>query len=145
MGMLLFLLFSAAVFFVAYLTIGRALSRMFKLDPKVITPAHEMRDGLDFEPACTSVLLPQHFSAIAAAGPVVGPIVAGIYFGWGPAWIWILLGSIFIGGIHDFTAMVASIRHRGRTVATSEGDLKDASGKLYAHATTTCIIFPAKG
>ena len=57
-------------------------------------------------------LLSQHFSAIAAAGPIVGPILAGVMFGWLPALIWILVGSIFIGGVHDFTALVASIRHR---------------------------------
>jgi carbon starvation protein len=64
-----------------------------------------------------SYLLPQHFSAIAAAGPIVGPILAAIYFGWGPAWLWIILGSVLIGGIHDFSALVASVRHRGRSVA----------------------------
>jgi carbon starvation protein len=62
-------------------------------------------------------LLGQHFSAIAAAGPIVGPILAGIYFGWLPALLWILVGSIFIGGVHDMTALVASIRHKARSIA----------------------------
>ena len=61
--------------------------------------------------------MPQHFSAIAAAGPIVGPILAGLTFGWLPALIWILVGSIFIGGVHDFGALVASIRHKARSIA----------------------------
>ncbi len=117
MNLLLFLVVSFVFLAAAYAVIGRALSRMFSLSANASTPAHSQRDGLDFEPARTSYLLPQHFSAIAAAGPIVGPILAGVYFGWGPAWIWILLGSVFIGGIHDFTALVASVRHRARSIA----------------------------
>lgn len=117
MSLVLFLAVSAAILAVAYVVIGAALARYFHLSPTARTPAVDQRDGLDFEPARTSVLLPQHFSAIAAAGPVVGPILAALYFGWGPAWIWILLGGIFIGGIHDFLALIASVRHRGQSVA----------------------------
>lgn len=117
MALLLYLGFSLAVLLCAYLVIGRALGRFFGLNTTETTPAFLMRDGLDYEPARMSYLLPQHFSAIAAAGPIVGPILAGVYFGWGPAWIWILFGSIFIGGIHDFTALIASVRHHGRSVA----------------------------
>jgi len=76
-----------------------------------------MQDGLDYEPLTPTALLPQHFSAIAAAGPIVGPILAGLTFGWLPALIWILVGSIFIGGVHDFSALVASIRHKARSIA----------------------------
>ncbi len=68
-------------------------------------------------PIESKFLLSQHFSAIAAAGPIVGPILAGVMFGWLPALIWILVGSIFIGGVHDFTALVASIRHKARSIA----------------------------
>jgi carbon starvation protein len=77
----------------------------------------EQRDGVDFEPIEPKFLMSQHFSAIAAAGPIVGPVLAGIYFGWLPALAWILIGSILIGGVHDFTALVASIRHRARSIA----------------------------
>src|SRR5690349_23014297 len=76
-----------------------------------------MRDGLDYEPIEPKSLLSQHFSAIAAAGPIVGPILAGVMFGWLPALIWILVGSIFIGGVHDFSALVASVRHKAKTIA----------------------------
>jgi carbon starvation protein len=117
MGLLAYLGVSFAVLFVAYRVVGQMLVRVFHLSAEETTPAHTMRDGLDYEPARAGYLLPQHFSAIAAAGPIVGPILAGLYFGWGPAWLWILFGSIFIGGIHDFTALVASVRHRSRSVA----------------------------
>jgi carbon starvation protein len=76
-----------------------------------------MYDGTDYVPAKTPVLFGHHFSSIAGAGPIVGPILAGLFFGWLPAVIWIILGSIFVGGVHDFGSMVASIRHKARSVA----------------------------
>ncbi len=117
MGLIFFLAVSALVLITAYWVVGRALTRVFHLTIDAYTPSHTMRDGLDYEPARLSYLLPQHFSAIAAAGPIVGPILAGMYFGWGPAWLWILFGSILVGGIHDFTALIASVRHHARSVA----------------------------
>lgn len=117
MALLGFLAVSFVILAAGYLVGGHILSRVFRLDDGRVTPAHSMRDALDFEPARTSYLLPQHFSAIAAAGPIVGPILAAMYFGWGPAWLWILFGSILIGGIHDLSALVASVRHRARSVA----------------------------
>jgi len=112
-----FLCASALFFFLAYRILGRKLASYFALNAETRTPAHERRDGLDFEPAKTSYLLPQHFSAIAAAGPIVGPILAGTLFGWFPTWLWILFGAVLIGGIHDFTTLVASVRHGGRSIA----------------------------
>src|SRR3954453_4306713 len=117
MNLLYIVLPSALILLTAYFTYGRLLSRLFQLDPRRKTPAHEMQDGLDYEPLTPSALLPQHFSAIAAAGPIVGPILAGLTFGWLPALIWILVGSIFIGGVHDFAALVASVRHKARSIA----------------------------
>ena len=110
-------LISAVVLIVAYRLYGSLLARLLKLDPEAITPAVELRDNVDYEPAEPKLLMGQHFSAIAAAGPIVGPILAGVMFGWLPALIWILIGSVFIGGVHDFTALVASIRHRARSIA----------------------------
>jgi carbon starvation protein len=108
---------SAVILIAAYFIYGSILARLFQLDPKRKTPAFEMQDGLDYEPLATSSLVPQHFSAIAAAGPIVGPILAGLVFGWLPALIWIIVGSILIGGVHDFSALVASIRHKARSIA----------------------------
>src|SRR4026207_453432 len=117
MNLLCIVVPSAVVLLVAYFTYGRLLARLFELDPNRKTPAYELQDGLDYEPLTPSALLPQNFSAIAAAGPIVGPILAGLTFGWLPALIWILVGSIFIGGVHDFGALVASIRHKARSIA----------------------------
>ena len=117
MSLILFLAVSGLVLAWAYRWYGRLLARYLQLDPNVRTPAHTQRDGLDYEPASKSWLLPQHFSAIAAAGPVVGPILAGTYFGWLPSWLWIIFGAIFIGGVHDLMTLVASVRHGAKSIA----------------------------
>jgi len=99
-----------------YIFFGRFLSRYFGLDPKVCTPAVEINDGVDYVPAKAGFLVGQHLSAIAAAGPIVGPVLAGIWFGWLPAILWIVLGAIFIGGVHDLAALVASVRHKALSI-----------------------------
>lgn len=96
---------------------GNYLSKKLKIDAKRKTPAHVLYDGIDYVPAPTPVLLGHHFSSIAGAGPVVGPIIAALYFGWLPALIWVIIGSIFIGGVHDFSAIVISIRNQGKSIA----------------------------
>jgi carbon starvation protein len=115
--MVLIVVGSAILLLVAYLTYGRVLPRLFRLDDATPTPAVAQRDDLDYAPLEQAPLLSQHFSAIAAAGPIVGPILAGVMFGWLPALIWIVFGSILIGGVHDFSALVASVRHRGGSIA----------------------------
>ena len=117
MELLGIVLAAAVVFTVAYFTYGRLLARLLKLDDRRATPAVTMRDDVDYQPIEPKFLMGQHFSAIAAAGPVVGPILAGVMFGWLPALLWIVIGSIFIGGVHDMTALVASIRHKARSIA----------------------------
>lgn len=108
---------AAVVLTVAYVVYGRILARLLELDRYRPTPAIQLRDDLDYVPIPSKFLLSQHFSAIAAAGPIVGPILAGIYFGWLPALLWILIGSIFIGGVHDITSLTASIRHKAMSIA----------------------------
>jgi carbon starvation protein len=105
-----------AVLAVAYVTYGRLVTRWLGLDSSRPTPAVELNDGNDYVPAPVPVVLGGHFTAIAAAGPVVGPILAGLAFGWLPALLWIVLGSIFIGGVHDASSLFASIRHRARSI-----------------------------
>jgi carbon starvation protein len=117
MSLLPIIVCSAVVLSIAYVTYGRLVARLLKLDPTKPTPAVEMRDGLDYEPIESKFLMSQHFSAIAAAGPIVGPIAAGLAFGWVPALIWILVGSIFIGGVHDMAALTASVRHKAGSIA----------------------------
>ena len=96
---------------------GRFVARQFALDDASPTPAVAREDGVDFVPTRPFYLLGQHFSAIAAAGPVAGPILACQQFGWLPCILWIGLGVVFIGAVHDFAALVASVRHGGRSIA----------------------------
>src|SRR3972149_9856781 len=109
-------LISIVIFAIAYVVYGRFMARQLGLDDSRSTPAHELNDGIDFVPAKAPLLLGQHFSAIAAAGPIVGPILAGIWFGWLPAALWIIIGAIFIGGVHAITAATASVRHQGGAI-----------------------------
>ncbi len=117
MYLVVIVLISGIVLFIAYKTYGTILAKLFKVDPDRQTPAVEMRDDIDYVPIPSKFLLGQHFSAIAAAGPIVGPILAGVMFGWVPALIWIIVGSILIGGVHDFGSLMASIRHKARSIA----------------------------
>ena len=109
-------LVSMLVFLAGYKFYGGFLSRLVKLDNSHKTPACEMDDGVDYVPARASLLLGQHFSAIAAAGPIVGPILAALWFGWLPALLWVVFGAIFIGGAHDFSSLAASIRHKAASI-----------------------------
>lgn len=105
------------LFGLAYLGYSRLLARKVGLSDAQPTPACTMTDGIDFVPAKAPFLLGQHFSAIAAAGPIVGPILAGLSFGWLPTLLWIVLGAIFIGAVHDFSSLIGSVRHKARSVA----------------------------
>ncbi len=105
------------VFAIAFFTYGRYLARLFGLDPTRPVPAALKEDGIDFVPTRPAYLLGQHFSAISAAGPIVGPIVAGIPFGWLPALLWVVVGAVFIGAMHDFSALIGSVRHGASSVA----------------------------
>lgn len=106
-----------AILVVGYLAYGGFLARQYRLDDARVTPAIAKNDGLDFVPARPFYLLSQHFSAIAAAGPIAGPILACAAFGWLPCVLWIVLGVIFIGAVHDFSALVASVRHGAHSIA----------------------------
>jgi len=105
------------LFGISYRFYGKFLSRKFQIDASRPTPAQTNYDGVDYVPARAPVLFGHHFASIAGAGPIVGTIVAAA-FGWLPAALWIIIGSIFIGGTHDFGAIVVSIRHRGHSIAT---------------------------
>lgn len=110
-------LLACLLFMLAYLRYGKFLKRHFGVDNKNHPPSLHMYDGVDYVPAPALVLFGHHFSSIAGAGPVLGPIIAGVAFGWGPVWLWIVFGSIFIGGVHDFSSLVISLRNRGRSIA----------------------------
>lgn len=116
--MLAVLLLGGVVLFVlAYRFYGGWIAAKLGLDDRRAVPSEYLFDGMDYVPARTAVLFGHHFSSIAGAGPIVGPVLAGLFFGWGPVVLWIVLGSILVGGVHDFGSMVASIRHKARSVA----------------------------
>jgi carbon starvation protein len=110
-------LLAILLFVLAYRYYGRFLEKHFDADDSRPTPSHTDYDGVDRVPAKTAVLLGHHFSSIAGAGPIVGPIIAAAAFGWMPALLWIVIGSIFVGGVHDYSSLMASIRHKARSIA----------------------------
>ncbi len=111
------LLIGSTVFLgLGYLVYSRLLAAAFALDPSAVTPAVRDEDGEDFLPTPTAYLFSQHFSAIAAAGPIAGPILACRDFGWLPCLLWIGFGVVFLGAVHDFGALIASVRNGGRSI-----------------------------
>lgn len=110
-------------FILAYHTYGRWLAgRIFQLDANAVTPSHELRDDVDYVPTGRHVIFGHHFTSIAGTGPIVGPAIA-VFWGWLPALLWVVLGSIFIGAVHDFGALVVSLRNRGQTLGEVAGRL----------------------
>ncbi|MCA8991322.1 MAG: carbon starvation protein A [Planctomycetaceae bacterium] len=117
-------------FIVAYHTYGRWLGKkIFELDPKAVVPAEELRDDVDYAPTPRQVIFGHHFTSIAGTGPIVGPAIA-VFWGWLPALLWVLLGSIFIGAVHDFGSLVISLRNRGQTVGEIAGRLISKRARL---------------
>ncbi len=115
MNALILVLISIAAFSIAYLTYGAWLTKQWGIDDTKPTPAHTRGDGVDYVPASSAVLLGHHFASIAGAGPIVGPIAAAI-FGWIPVLLWIIVGSIFFGGVQDYSSLFASVRHEGKSI-----------------------------
>ncbi|MDD5807200.1 MAG: carbon starvation protein A [Eggerthellales bacterium] len=143
MNAMLVLLVSIAVLVAGYFLYGGWLAKQWGVDPSRPTPAHSMEDGVDYVPAKPYVVLGHHFSSIAGAGPINGPIQAAI-FGWVPVLLWVLIGGIFFGAMHDFGALFASIRHKGQTIATVIRDNIDGSAKklfcIFAYLTLILVV-----
>ncbi|MFH1997062.1 MAG: carbon starvation protein A [Candidatus Omnitrophota bacterium] len=134
MNSLLLLGVSLAIFWIGYRSYGGYFSRLLGVDPSRPTPAHVKDDGVDYVPAKHwLVLFGHHFSSIAGAGPIIGPIIAVSIWGWGPPVLFILLGSILIGGIHDLGALFVSIRYGGSSIASVTSELiSKRAKKLFA-------------
>lgn len=115
MTALLIILAAIALLFCGYVFYGKWLSKQWGIDENLETPAKKMSDGVDYVEAKPAVLMGHHFSSIAGAGPINGPIQAAI-FGWVPVFLWCVIGGIFFGGVHDYGALFASIRHDGKSV-----------------------------
>ncbi|MCF6094989.1 carbon starvation protein A [Microaerobacter geothermalis] len=130
-------------FLVAYVTYGAWVAKKMGIDPLRKTPAHSMGDGVDYVPAKAPVLLGHHFASIAGASPIIGPITAAV-FGWIPAFLWIVLGGIFFGAVHDFTSLFASVRHKGKSIGQIINENVGATGKklfnIFAWLTLVLII-----
>ena len=106
-----------------YLVYSRFIAtRIFRLDPDFKTPAHEYEDGVDFVPTNRYILWGHHFTSVAGAAPIVGPAIAVIW-GWLPAFLWVVLGTIFFAGVHDSGAIWASVRNKAKSVGALTGDV----------------------
>lgn len=121
---------SLVLYVVAYHTYGRWLARrFFRLDAEAAVPSRQLNDGQDYVPTRREILFGHHFTSIAGTGPVVGPALAVIW-GWVPALIWVLLGCIFMGAVHDFGSLVVSMRNRGQTIGEVAGRLINPRVKI---------------
>ncbi len=116
MNIVIAMLLSIIGLIVGFLTWGKYVARKSGVDPNIPTPAVRINDGVDYVPTKPIVLLGHHYASIAAAGPIIGPTLALIY-GFIPTWLWLLLGVIFIGAVHDFSALFVSVRENGRSIA----------------------------
>ena len=130
MGTFLVALLAFAGFIVAYNTYGKWLAqKIFELDPNRLVPSRELQDDVDFVPSNKSVVFGHHFTSIAGTGPIVGPAIA-VFWGWLPALLWVVFGSILIGAVHDFGALVVSLRNRGQTVGQVAGRMISPRAKI---------------
>ena len=118
MSSIILVLFGLGIFFLGYKFYSHFIeSRIYGIsDPDLVTPAHEFQDGIDYLPTKRHILFGHHFTSIAGAAPIIGPCVAA-YWGWLPAIVWIVLGTVFMGAVHDFGALVSSIKEKGRSIA----------------------------
>ena len=121
MNALLLAILAIIGYIIAYHTYGKFLARkIFHLSDQNTMPAHEFKDGVDYVPTKKHIIFGHHFTTIAGLGPIVGPAI-GIIWGWLPAFIWVFLGSILMGAVHDFTALVISARNKGKTIGELTG------------------------
>lgn len=143
MNAMVILLIAIVVLACGYIFYGGWLAKQWGIDPSRPTPANEMHDGVDYVPAKPYVLLGHHFSSIAGAGPINGPIQAAV-FGWVPVLLWVLIGGIFFGAVHDFGALFASLRHKGETIARVIAENIDDTAKklfcIFAYLTLVLVV-----
>ncbi len=143
MNIITLLLISGTLLILAYRFYGRFLAKKLGITNANITPAHAQRDDVDYVPSKTAVVLGHHFASIAGAGPIVGPVIA-VAFGWIPALLWVILGGIFFGAVHDLTSLVASLRHKGKSIGEVIQTYIGVSGKklflVFSFATLLLVI-----
>src|SRR3989338_2551692 len=127
------IILGSVIFLIAgYIFYARMVERFLEVNPANSTPSHTYFDGVDYVPARNwLVLFSHHFASISGAGPIVGPIIAVAIWGWAPALLWIVLGTVFLGGVHDFAAIIVSIRHRARSIADIAEDVISKRAKIF--------------
>ncbi len=137
------LLVALVGFVVAFYTYGAAVGRWLGVDESKATPAHELADGVDYAPAKAPVLLGHHFASIAGAAPIIGPVTA-LAFGWVPVLLWIVVGGIFVGAVHDFASLVASVRHQGKSIGELIESYVGWTGRtlflIFSYATLILVV-----
>ncbi len=131
------------MYVVAYKLYGGFITKRLEVNNSKETPSHTMYDGVDYCPAKAPVLLGHHFASIAGAGPIVGPVIAA-GFGWLPVYLWVVFGAIFIGGVHDYASIVASVRHQSKSIGFIIQSYIGVNGKklflIFAWATLILVI-----
>ncbi|MCW8805134.1 MAG: carbon starvation protein A [Ignavibacteriaceae bacterium] len=136
-------LIALVIYVVAYKLYGGFITKRLEVNNNKETPSHTMYDGVDYCPAKAPVLLGHHFASIAGAGPIVGPVIAA-GFGWLPVYLWVIFGAIFIGGVHDYSSIVASVRHQSKSIGYVIQSYIGVSGKklflIFAWATLILVI-----
>ncbi len=137
MNGLLLALIAFVLFYIAYKTYGSFLAKkVYALDPNAKVPSKEFEDGVDFVPTKKEIIFGHHFTSIAGTGPIVGPAI-GVIWGWVPAVIWIVGGTIFAGAVHDFGALIISMRNKGKTMGDLTADIVNRRARILFFA----IIF----
>ena len=143
MNSILVLVVGIGILIAGYVFYGKWLAEQWGVDPKRKTPAFTEEDGVDYVPAKAPVLMGHHFSSIAGAGPINGPIQAAV-FGWVPVLLWVLIGGIFFGAMHDFGALFASLRHKGQSIAAVIAENIDNTAKrifcIFAYLTLLLVV-----
>jgi len=137
------ILIALILYVVAYKLYGGFITKRLEVNNTRETPSHTMYDGVDYVPAKAPVLLGHHFASIAGAGPIVGPVIAA-GFGWLPVYLWVVFGAIFIGGVHDYSSIVASIRHQSKSIGFVIQSYLGVNGKklflIFSWATLILVI-----
>ena len=137
------ILIALILYLIAFKFYGSFLSKKLDVSNSKETPSHTMYDGVDYCPAKSPVLLGHHFASIAGAGPIVGPVIAA-GFGWIPVYLWVVVGAIFLGGVHDYTSIIASVRHQSKSIGYIIESYIGLSGKklflLFAWGTMILVI-----
>ena len=143
MNAMLVVIVGIIILIAGYVFYGGWLAKQWGVDDTKVTPAHELEDGMDYVPAKAPVLMGHHFSSIAGAGPINGPIQAAV-FGWVPVVLWVLIGGIFFGAVHDYGALFASIRHKGQSIgeviALNIGDRAKKLFLIFSYLTLILVV-----